>query len=58
MTPVIEGFDHRRVPVAEGVSLHVAVGGSGPPLVLLHGFPQTHLMSAARRARTRRRPRP
>ncbi|ONK12435.1 alpha/beta hydrolase [Streptomyces sp. MP131-18] len=44
MTPVIEGFDRLRVPVAEGVSLHAAVGGSGPPLVLLHGFPQTHLM--------------
>ncbi|MEV6751248.1 alpha/beta hydrolase [Streptomyces sp. NPDC051214] len=44
MTPAIENFDHHRVPVAEGVGLNVAVGGSGPPLVLLHGFPQTHLM--------------
>ncbi|MEV5436518.1 alpha/beta hydrolase [Streptomyces sp. NPDC052682] len=44
MTPVIAGFDHHRLPVADGVSLHVAVGGSGPPVVLLHGFPQTHLM--------------
>jgi haloacetate dehalogenase len=26
------------------VALNVAVGGSGPPVVLLHGFPQTHLM--------------
>lgn len=43
-TPVIAGFDHHRVPVADGVSLHTAVGGSGPPVVLLHGFPQTHLM--------------
>ncbi|MER6695114.1 alpha/beta hydrolase [Streptomyces minutiscleroticus] len=38
------GFDHHRVPVADGVSLHTAVGGSGTPVVLLHGFPQTHLM--------------
>jgi haloacetate dehalogenase len=38
------GFDRVRVPVAEGVSLHAAVGGSGSPIVLLHGFPQTHLM--------------
>ncbi|MBR8741940.1 alpha/beta fold hydrolase [Nocardiopsis sp. MG754419] len=38
------GFEHRRVPVADGVSLNVAVGGSGPAVVLLHGFPQTHLM--------------
>ncbi|MDH2425948.1 alpha/beta hydrolase [Sphaerisporangium sp. TRM90804] len=44
MTPSIAGFDYRRVPVADGVSLNVAVGGSGTPIVLLHGFPQTHLM--------------
>jgi haloacetate dehalogenase len=40
----ITGFDYQRVPVAEGVALNVAVGGSGRPIVLLHGFPQTHLM--------------
>ncbi|MEU8325944.1 alpha/beta hydrolase [Nonomuraea sp. NPDC048881] len=40
----IPGFDHRRVTVADGVTLHAAVGGSGSPIVLLHGFPQTHLM--------------
>ncbi|MEW9528341.1 alpha/beta fold hydrolase [Microbispora sp. NPDC049125] len=44
MTPVIPGFDYQRVPVADGVSLRVAVAGSGTPYVLLHGFPQTHLM--------------
>ena len=44
MEPTIPGFDHRRVPVADDVSLHVAVGGAGDPVVLLHGFPQTHLM--------------
>ncbi|MFG3184976.1 alpha/beta fold hydrolase [Streptomyces nigra] len=44
MTPVIPGFDQHRVPVADGVALHTAVGGSGPAVVLLHGFPQTHLM--------------
>jgi pimeloyl-ACP methyl ester carboxylesterase len=42
--PTITGFEYKRVPVAEGVSLNVAVGGSGSPIVLLHGFPQTHLM--------------
>ncbi|NUO97095.1 MAG: alpha/beta hydrolase [Nonomuraea sp.] len=40
----IPGFDYQRVPVADGVSLNVAVAGSGTPIVLLHGFPQTHLM--------------
>ncbi|WP_030489312.1 alpha/beta fold hydrolase [Micromonospora chokoriensis] len=40
----IIGFDYRRVTVADGVTLNAAVGGSGPAIVLLHGFPQTHLM--------------
>ena len=40
----IPGFSRQRIPVADGVSLHVAVGGAGRPIVLLHGFPQTHLM--------------
>ncbi|GGL64680.1 hydrolase [Streptomyces fumigatiscleroticus] len=44
MTPTIPGFAYRRVTVADGVALHTAVGGSGSPVVLLHGFPQTHLM--------------
>ncbi|MFD8557844.1 alpha/beta fold hydrolase [Streptosporangium canum] len=44
MTPAITGFDYRRVLVADGVSLNAAVAGSGTPIVLLHGFPQTHLM--------------
>ncbi|WP_432956616.1 alpha/beta hydrolase [Micromonospora haikouensis] len=37
-------FDYVRVPVADGVELNTAVAGSGSPIVLLHGFPQTHLM--------------
>ncbi|MCY9786110.1 alpha/beta hydrolase [Nocardiopsis sp. EMB25] len=44
MEPTISGFDYQRVPVADGVALNAAVGGSGGPVVLLHGFPQTHLM--------------
>jgi haloacetate dehalogenase len=40
----ISGFEYERVAVGTGVALNVAVGGSGPPVVLLHGFPQTHLM--------------
>ncbi|MCL7429377.1 alpha/beta fold hydrolase [Streptomyces sp. YS415] len=44
MAPTIPDFEYRRVTVAEGVSLNVAVGGSGTPIVLLHGFPETHLM--------------
>ncbi|MFJ3671103.1 alpha/beta fold hydrolase [Streptomyces sp. NPDC090106] len=44
MTYVIPGFEYQRVEVADGVELNVAVGGSGSPVVLLHGFPETHLM--------------
>ena len=31
------------VPTPRG-HVHVRIGGSGPPLLLLHGFPETHLM--------------
>lgn len=44
MTLAISGFRSERIVVAPDVALHVAVGGSGDPIVLLHGFPQTHLM--------------
>jgi haloacetate dehalogenase len=44
MTLSIPGFDHVRLPGAGGVELAAAVGGRGNPVVLLHGFPQTHLM--------------
>ena len=44
MSTTIAGFDYQRVPVAGDVALNVAVGGTGSPVVLLHGFPQTHLM--------------
>jgi haloacetate dehalogenase len=44
MTLTLPGFDYRQIPVADGVALNVAVAGSGPAIVLLHGFPETHLM--------------
>ncbi|MGV4927519.1 alpha/beta hydrolase (plasmid) [Streptomyces sp. BHT-5-2] len=40
----IPGFETRSIGVADGVRLNAAVGGAGPAVVLLHGFPQTHLM--------------
>ena len=42
--PTIPGFQYQRIQVADGVALNASVGGSGSPIVLLHGFPQTHLM--------------
>ena len=38
-----DGFELRRVPTPRGDVL-ARVGGGGPPLLLLHGYPQTHLM--------------
>ncbi len=42
--PRIPDFTYRTVPGEGGVSLRVATAGDGPPIMLLHGFPQTHLM--------------
>jgi pimeloyl-ACP methyl ester carboxylesterase len=40
MSTKLEGFEHRMVMAGE-VGLHAVIGGSGSPVVLLHGFPQT-----------------
>jgi haloacetate dehalogenase len=40
---LFEGFETRDVDTPRG-TVHVRVGGEGPPLLLLHGFPETHLM--------------
>lgn len=37
------GFESRRIR-ASGATINVKVGGDGPPLLLLHGYPQTHAM--------------
>jgi pimeloyl-ACP methyl ester carboxylesterase len=37
--PPVPGVEHREVHV-NGVRLHVAEAGHGPPLILLHGWPQ------------------
>jgi haloacetate dehalogenase len=39
---VYPGFATRRVRTAPDVEIHLRTGGSGPPLLLLHGYPQTH----------------
>jgi len=40
---MFEGFETRTIDVSE-TSIHCVVGGEGPPLLLLHGYPQTHAM--------------
>ncbi len=39
---LLPGFEYRRTDV-EGVTINCAVKGSGPPVLLLHGYPQNHL---------------
>ncbi len=38
----IPGFKHFRL-VANGVEMSFHIGGSGPDVILLHGFPQNHM---------------
>jgi haloacetate dehalogenase len=40
---MFEGFEQRRVAVA-GTEINLRLGGAGPALLLLHGYPQTHVM--------------
>ncbi len=40
---MFHGFSEHEVPTGRG-TVFARVGGSGPPLLLLHGYPQTHLM--------------
>lgn len=40
---LIDGFERRRLP-GDGVMIDALVGGSGAPLLLLHGYPQTRVM--------------
>jgi haloacetate dehalogenase len=40
---LLAGFASRTLETPRG-PVHAVVGGDGPPLLLVHGFPQTHLM--------------
>ncbi|MGO4714599.1 alpha/beta fold hydrolase [Bradyrhizobium sp. 2TAF24] len=39
----LDGFGLLDVDVAPGITIRAAVAGEGPPLLLLHGHPQTHV---------------
>ena len=41
---MLEGFVSSSIRVSDGIEIHVTVGGHGAPLLLLHGYPQTHAM--------------
>ncbi len=40
---MFDGFKLTTIETGE-VTIRLRHGGSGPPLLLLHGFPQTHAM--------------
>lgn len=40
---LMQGFRRERIDAGE-VTINAAIGGDGPPLLLLHGYPQTHVM--------------
>jgi haloacetate dehalogenase len=40
---MFEGFETRQIETI-GTTINLVTGGSGPPLLLLHGYPQSHVM--------------
>ena len=42
-TTLFPGFRRANID-AEGVAVNLVTGGAGPPLLLLHGYPQTHAL--------------
>ncbi|WP_151638562.1 alpha/beta fold hydrolase [Noviherbaspirillum aerium] len=40
--PLFPGFRTLSLDVDKDVAIHAVMGGDGPPLLLLHGHPQTH----------------
>jgi haloacetate dehalogenase len=43
MAEFFPGFEERRIKTS-GAEINLVTGGSGPPLLLLHGYPETHVM--------------
>lgn len=37
------GFEKRTITTKEGITINFRIGGKGEPLLLLHGYPQTHV---------------
>jgi haloacetate dehalogenase len=42
---MFDGFQHRRIEAGEA-TIDAVIGGSGPPVLLLHGFPQSKALWA------------
>jgi haloacetate dehalogenase len=43
MSNFFPGFEQRQIETS-GAKINLVTGGSGPALLLLHGYPQTHVM--------------
>lgn len=41
LSELFPGFEHRHIDVGNNIHIAASIGGSGPPLLLLHGHPQT-----------------
>ena len=41
MSDLFPDFERQRI-LAEGIEINCRIGGDGPPLLLLHGYPETH----------------
>ena len=44
MNALFPGFEQRSIEVEADVRIAAVIGGAGPPLLLLHGHPQTHVI--------------
>src|SRR5262245_58222574 len=40
---MLDNFVEKRIAVGEA-AIYLRTGGAGPPLLLLHGYPQTHVI--------------
>ncbi len=40
---MFEGFETIDADI-DGITIHAVIGGKGDPLLLLHGYPQTHAL--------------
>lgn len=43
MAGLFDGFEQRKIALADG-EIFALIGGAGPALLLLHGYPQCHVM--------------
>jgi haloacetate dehalogenase len=43
MSTLFPGFEKRKIRTS-GATINLVMGGDGPPVLLLHGYPQSHVM--------------